>query len=355
MRQRSGSVSLLNVDAGNCNQGGEMDIDVIIPVYKPGKTLFTLVERLERQTISVQNIILMNTEEKYFEQLVYGTRFLEQHKKIRLYHLSKREFDHGRTRREGVKRSEGEFFIMMTQDAMPEDEFLVERLVSALHDGVAVSYARQLPAADCGEIEKYMRRFNYPEQSRIKSAEDMGELGIKTYFCSNVCAAYRRDVYEELGGFVRHTIFNEDMIYAAGAIKAGYKIAYVADAKVVHSHNDTIRQQFHRNFDLGVSQADHPEVFADVSSESEGKKMVLQTTGYLWHNGLYGKIPYFYLQTVCKYAGYLLGKRYRKLPKKWVLAFTDNQEYWKQESRRREVAGVDASRGYGRSEEERKA
>ena len=48
------------------------------------------------------------------------------------------------------------------------------------------------------------------------------------------------------------TIFNEDMIYAADLIHAGYGIAYAADAKVVHSHNYSCSQQFHRNFDLGV-------------------------------------------------------------------------------------------------------
>lgn len=66
-----------------------------------------------------------------------------------------------------------------------------------------------------------------------------------------MCAAYRQDIYEELGGFVKHTIFNEDMIYAAKAVEAGYAIAYAADARVVHSHNYTNGQQFHRNFDLG--------------------------------------------------------------------------------------------------------
>ena len=34
---------------------------------------------------------------------------------------------------------------------------------------------------------------------------------------------------------MNHTIFNEDMIYAAGVIQAGYAIAYAADAKVIHS------------------------------------------------------------------------------------------------------------------------
>lgn len=65
---------------------------------------------------------------------------------------------------------------------------------------------------------------------------------------------YRRSIYEKLGGFVKHTIFNEDMIFAGKLIQEGYAIAYVAEARVVHSHNYTNRQQLHRNFDLAVSR-----------------------------------------------------------------------------------------------------
>lgn len=306
-----------------------MKIDVIIPVYKPGKELFELIEKLEQQTIPVNRIILMNTEEKYFKQLTYGMQFPEHHKKVRVYHLSKKEFDHGMTRRKGVERSDAEAFVMMTQDAMPADEYLLEQLTGVLKDDVAVAYARQLPREDCRAMEKYVRSFNYPEQSRIKSIEDIPKLGIKTYFCSNVCAAYRRDIYEELGGFVHHTIFNEDMIYAAGAMKAGYRVAYVAEAQVVHSHNYTNKQQFHRNFDLGVSQAQHPEVFANVASEVEGKKMVLDTAGYLWRNGMKLQIIALFCQSVSKYAGYLLGKNYGLLPRSFVLKFSDNKDYWR--------------------------
>lgn len=305
-----------------------MEIDVIIPLYKPGKELFTLLDSLQRQSIPIQNIILMNTEEKYFAQLIYGTRHMEKYKNVKVYHLAKKEFDHGQTRRRGVKRSQAEVFVMMTQDAMPADEYLIERLTKPLVGDVAVSYGRQLPTKDCDFIEKYTRGFNYPEESFVKSAEDVPRLGIKTYFCSNVCAAYRRDIYEQLGGFVKRTIFNEDMIYAAGAVKAGYKIAYAADARVIHSHNYTHMQQLHRNFDLGVSQAEHPEVFRGVPSEAEGKKLVKKVTIYLRQEHKLNKLPYFYIQCFCKYTGYLLGKNYKRLPKALVLALTSNRDYW---------------------------
>ena len=54
-------------------------------------------------------------------------------------------------------------------------------------------------------------------------------------------------------------------IFAGKRILAGDKVAYVAEAKVIHSHNYTGNQQFHHNFDLAVSQAQHPEVFGRSS------------------------------------------------------------------------------------------
>lgn len=305
-----------------------MKVDVIIPLYKPGKELFTLLDLLESQTMSVNQIILMNTEEKYFEQLVYGTEFVHRYDNVKVFHLSKREFDHGATRRLGVSKSQADVFVMMTQDAVPQDEKLLENLVAGLEGKAAVSYARQLAGADSSVLEQFSRQFNYPAQSVVKSHEDLERLGIKTYFCSNVCAAYRRDIYDELGGFVKKTIFNEDMLYAAKAVNAGYSVAYRADARVIHSHNYTCMQQFHRNFDLGVSQAKHPEVFGAVRSESEGMRMVKAATTYLRENRMRRKIPYFYMQCAYKYAGYLLGKHYRRLPGRVVLFCTSNREYW---------------------------
>ena len=307
-----------------------MTIDIIIPLYKPGKELFALLDRLQDQSVQAENIILVNTEEKYFTQLTYGTRFFDKYKNVKVYHLSKKEFDHGRTRRMGVGKSNADIFVMMTQDAIPADNLLLERLTGQLKGDVAVAYARQLPAEDCDIVERYTRSFNYPEESRVKSAEDLPLLGIKTFFCSNVCAAYRKSVYDELGGFPLHTIFNEDMIFAAGLIQAGYGIAYAADARVIHSHNYSGLQQLHRNFDLAVSQAEHPEIFEAVPSEGEGIRMVKSTAAYLCKCGKAYLVPKLVWQSGCKYLGYLLGKRYRKLPKKLVLWLTMNKRYWRE-------------------------
>ena len=305
------------------------NVDIIIPTYKPDEKFFQLIEMLQKQTIPVQHIIVMNTEQKYFDRLIFGSKFPDMGSKLIVKHLSKREFDHGRTRNLGVRYSDADTFVMMTDDAVPADEYLIESLLDGLSgENVAVSYARQLAYEGDSEAEKYTRNFNYPAKACIKTAEDIGRLGIKTYFCSNVCAAYKRDIFNELGGFIKRTIFNEDMIYAASAIKAGYGIAYVPQAKVYHSHHYGSREQFKRNFDLGVSQRDHPEVFADVPSESEGIRLVKKTIAHLRQEKMVGQIPGVAIQSAFKYLGYQAGKHYRILPDWLIMQFTSNKEYW---------------------------
>ena len=254
-------------------------VDVIIPAYHPGKEFATLIKRLEKQSVPIHRIIVMNTEES-----MWNKEWEKLSDVMEIHHLAKSEFDHGGTRAQAAELSDADVMIFMTQDAMPADRELLAELLKALEqdENIAAAYARQLPNAECSFVERYTRAFNYPDRSIVKTKKDMDQYGIKTFFCSNVCAAYKKDIYQKQGGFVRRTIFNEDMIYAGRLIQEGYAVAYAADAKVIHSHNYSCMQQFHRNFDLGVSQAEHPEVFEGIKSESEGIKLVKQTAAHLF-------------------------------------------------------------------------
>ncbi|MDE6962443.1 MAG: glycosyltransferase family 2 protein [Lachnospiraceae bacterium] len=304
------------------------ETDVIIPVYKPTSKLTDLLDRLKTQTCPVRRIILINTEKQYFDAFA-DRGFWERYDNLLVRHVAKEEFDHGGTRNYGVSFSDTPYFIMMTDDALPKDDKLVERLLAPFGDEkVAMSYARQMPDRECGIIESYTRTFNYPGEPRVKSAEDIKGMGIKAFFASNVCAAYRREAFDELKGFCSHTIFNEDMIYARGVLDAGYKIAYASDAKVIHSHNYSGLQQLRRNFDLGVSHAEHPEVFAGILTESEGIRLVGKTVGYLCKAGKPWLIIRLFWQSGCKYLGYFMGKRYRSLPEWLVKRLSMNREYW---------------------------
>lgn len=302
-----------------------MEVDVLIPVYRPDGKLTELLKRLKMQNYPIHRVILMNTEEKHFP-----TELTDIWDRVEVYHLAKEEFDHGGTRDRGVRMSTADLVVCMTQDAMPADETLIEELVKPFGDSeVWAAYARQLPNEDCREVEKYTRSFNYPEQSMVKTKEDLDRLGIKTFFCSNVCAAWRREKYLELGGFVKHTIFNEDMILAGTMIKQGGKIAYCAKAKVIHSHNYSAFQQFHRNFDLAVSQTMYPEVFGGIRSESEGIKLVKKSLSYCIKIGKPWLMIQVVTQSAGKLLGYKMGQRYRSLPMWLILRCTMSPSFWR--------------------------
>ena len=303
-------------------------IDVVIPAYRPGEGWKQMLRGLEGQTWPVHRLIVMNTGKENWKAAYEKTTI-----PMEVHHLTREEFDHGKTRDQAARMRRADYLLFMTQDALPEDCHLIEKLVEAMErdEKIGAAYARQLPREDCRLMEQYTRQFNYPEESRVKWLADLPELGIKTYFCSNVCAMYRRELYLQLGGFVQKAIFNEDMIYAGWMVKKGYAVAYAAEAKVYHSHNYSCSQQFHRNFDLGVSQAEHPEIFASVKSEGEGIRLVKQTFRYLISRGKIWLIPGFVMQSGCKYAGYLAGKKYRKLPEKAVMWCTMSPYYWKEQ------------------------
>ena len=300
-------------------------VDVIIPAYRPGEGWKQMLRGLEGQTWPVHRLIVMNTGKENWKAAYEKTTI-----PMEVHHLTREEFDHGKTRDQAARMSRADYLLFMTQDALPEDCHLIEKLVEAMEqdEKIGAAYARQLPRKDCRLMEQYTRQFNYPEKSRVKWLADLPELGIKTYFCSNVCAMYRRELYLQLGGFVQKAIFNEDMIFAGELIQKGYGVAYAAEAKVVHSHNYGCLAQFHRNFDLGVSQAQHPEIFDAYPSEGEGIRMVKKSASYVCKIHKPWLLVTLFFQSGFKYVGYFLGKRYKSLPDSVIRWCTSNKTWW---------------------------
>ena len=314
--------------------------DVIIPVYKADKKLERLLAMLLQQTLRPAKIILMNTEAEGHTVADLRTRVEKVAAKndnrtlppveIKIVRVEKKDYDHGGTRNLAVtKYSDANFFLCMTQDAVPADVFLLEKLMQCFREEeIGAAYARQLAAEHANFTERFLRLHNYPAESCKKTKEDKERLGIKTYMISNVCAMYRRSRYDALGGFVTDTIFNEDMIFGAALIEAGDAICYCAKARVYHTHNYGLTAQFKRNFDMAVSQRDYRSVFGQVSSEKEGIRFVKNAAEYCVSQRRFGDLFLFLMDSVARYAGFFLGKHYKSLPEKMVLSCTLQPAYW---------------------------
>ncbi|MCR5585429.1 MAG: glycosyltransferase family 2 protein, partial [Lachnospiraceae bacterium] len=105
------------------------------------------------------------------------------------------------------------------------------------------------------------------------------------------------------------SMFAEDMTYAFKLLNNGGKLAYVAEAVVFHSHDLTLKENYKRSRALGENQAQHPEIYQNLSSEKEGMKYVRYVVKRLSERGRILKIPYFLLSCAVRYLGVLNGRR----------------------------------------------
>ena len=288
-----------------------MKISVIIPTLNAEKELPSLLEALSAQTLPPDEILVVDSESDD------GTaRIAEDAGKgafagrLRVIPVSRKEFDHGKTRDRALRASQGDTVVFLTQDAVPADEHFLENLIRPLSaEKVAVVTGRQLPKADATPMEKLIRTFNYPAASHIRSEADVEKMGIKAFFCSDVCAAYNRQAYEALGGFDFPLKTNEDMFFAARAIRNGYRVAYAADAQVLHSHNFSLKEQYSRNRIQGYEIERHRALLGNVSKTSEGIRMVKFVSGGLLKQGRVLSFARFGMDCIARLSGSRAGRR----------------------------------------------
>ena len=221
--------------------------------------------------------------------------------------IPKKDFNHGTTRETGRRHLNTPIVVMITQDAYAASPAMLNDLIKPLIDNkAAVSYARQIPHHQAGFFASFPRKFNYPEESHIRSLADCEQYGPYTFFCSNSCAAYCNAALDEIGGF-SPALFGEDTIAVAKLLHRGQRIAYVAEAMVHHSHDYSLKQEFFRHIDMGASRRRHQELLAICGSDSKrGKAFVGAMLKELWQTAPF-LIPYALLQTAVKYAGYRVG------------------------------------------------
>lgn len=301
-----------------------MSISVIIPTLNAEKYISHLIKNLWRQRQIPSEILIIDSSSED------GTVDIAESLSARVIRINRESFDHGGTRNYAFRKAEGEIIIFLTQDATPLDIFFIENLIAPLKEAsIPLSYGRQLPRDNADPIEFFARLFNYPEHSSIKDISQLSVLGIKTFFCSNVCSAIRRKEFEEVGGFPEKVIMNEDMILAAKLILKGYRVAYQPSAKVFHSHQYGLKELFQRYFDIGVSINRNRWILQNIAIESEGLQLLKAQTRYLINQKKWFHVFYGFIQTVVKYSGYRLGLTEDAIPYRWKKKFSMHKHFWK--------------------------
>lgn len=282
-----------------------MDISVIIPTLNAEHEIEALLIALDRQSIQPNEILVVDSssEDKTIE-------LVQKHKRVRLLEIDRRDFNHGTTRDMALRESSGDFVCFLTQDAVPVSDDYLKRLVAPMVDDsdIALVSGRQLPKADARRFEQLVRGFNYPDSPSVRSKCDLEKLGIKTFFASDACSAYRRTAYLECGGFERVNT-NEDMLMAARFIASGMKVAYEPRAEVYHSHNLTPSQQFARNRAVGFFLETHADDLMHASEIGEGGRLVKTVSSQLLREGNLVELIAFGIDCCARLLGNRAGRR----------------------------------------------
>lgn len=248
---------------------------MIIPTLNAGEQFRTLLTQIAAQSLRPKKLIVDS-------ESTDGTVELAKNFGLEVLTIPRKNFNHGATRQFALEHLLKSFpldvIIFMTQDVLLHDDESLARLVKIFGEDkfVGLSYGRQLPHVNATNEAKFLRAFNYPPESQLRSFDDRKIFGLKTAFASNSFAAYRVDALQSVGGFPGNVPLCEDMFVAAKMLLRGLKIFYAADAKVYHSHNYTAAQEFRRYVQIGKFHAREPwirETFG--SAEGAGKKFVL--------------------------------------------------------------------------------
>ncbi|MCX8031261.1 MAG: glycosyltransferase family 2 protein [Thermodesulfovibrionales bacterium] len=300
-----------------------MNVSVIIPTLNGEKYISKLIERLWEQTKKPEEVLIIDSSSV--------DRTLEISRKLgaKVIKINRKSFDHGGTRNYAIKNTKSETVVLLTQDAIPKDSYFLQNLTQPLSDPlIPLSYGRHIPYLHANPIEIFSRKFNYPDQPSIKDISHLSTLGIKTFFCSNVCSALRKKEFFEVGGFPDNIIMNEDMILAAKLILKGYKVAYQPSAEIFHSHNYSIKEYFQRFFDIGVSMSMNKWLLQKTNIEKEGFRFLIEQTRYLINQKKFFYTFYGYLLAVAKFSGYRLGLVENYIPISIKKTLSMNKNFW---------------------------
>jgi len=280
-------------------------IGLVIPTYNAGQEFDEVLNLINNQDEVLYRKLIIDSESKDFTLTVAIDKGFE------VKRIKSSEFGHGKTRTLAAETlNDCYYIIFMTQDVFLQKDAL-RNLIKFIesNSNLGVVYGRQEVDMNKSNIfEKKAREFNYPKKSLIKTYKDKEQLGIKTVFSSNAFSIYNSLKLEEIGSFPNDLQFSEDMYVAAKLIKANYSVGYCAEAKVYHSHNYSILDEYKRYQSIGKFHKENPWLQQEFGrNEIEGVKSVFAEWKYLINNRKINLLPSSLMRFGMKYLGYKSG------------------------------------------------
>lgn len=170
-----------------------------------------------------------------------------------IVHIHKSEFTFGRSLNMGCEAANGEILVFISAHCIPRNEQWLAKLIAPLMDGSCdYTYGCQVGRPGITRFsEDQVFAHYYPEMSDLKQ---------DGFFCNNANAAITRSLWEK-HRFDEEVTGLEDMVLAKEIVRDGGQIGYVADASVIHIHEESFKQVQTRFFREALVMRDiMPEV-----------------------------------------------------------------------------------------------
>jgi glycosyltransferase involved in cell wall biosynthesis len=208
-----------------------MNCSIIIRAYNEELHIGRLLEGIRHQTVQDVETILVDsgsTDSTVEIAESYGAHIVR---------IAPEEFTFGRSLNYGIREASCEFIVIASAHVYPVYPDWLAALLHPLLDGqVALSYGKQRAPVSAKFSEKQIFHQWYPE---------LGKPHQETAFCNNANAAIRRSLWER-NPYDETLTGLEDLAWAKWAREQGSEISYVAEAEVVHIHQETPRGVFNR-------------------------------------------------------------------------------------------------------------
>ena len=245
--------------------------------------------------------------------------------------VDRRRFNHGLTRELARRRLGAPVVVMLSPDAYPLHDDFLERLTEPVRCGRAeVAYGRQVAGPDSDRFEQALRAFNYPAASHIRSAAERELHGSYSRFCSNACAAWSSTALDAIGGF-KPTLVSEETIAVAELLARGGRIAYVAEAAVLHAHRLDLAGAFRRQFDIGYSRRLYDWLLLEGEGDGRrGRRFARELLHSVAREDA-ADLPRILLQLASSWLGYRTGLYGHRLPLALARRLSGQDYFWSSE------------------------
>ena len=208
-----------------------MSCSIVIRAYNEERYLRRLLEGISQQTVKDVEIILVDSGS------TDSTIAIAESFGAKIVHIPSAEFTFGRSLNFGVREAKRDFIVIASAHVYPVYPDWLETMLRPFQDeSVALAYGKQCGYEGSKYSEHQIFQQWYPNASSMDQA---------TAFCNNANAAIRKSLWEQ-HPYDETLTGLEDLEWGKWAKGQGYKIAYVAEAEIVHIHNETPRGVYNR-------------------------------------------------------------------------------------------------------------